>query len=104
MHTLPSNVLASFMPSTTPRSPFCPFCPHDRESQGHILGGCRHPPILSMILKRHGQAAALVANALQFKLPECLLLMDAETKISSIADRSDCFFKETYKSPFWRRN
>ena len=92
MHTLPSNVQSSFMPSTTPTSPFCPFCPHDKESQGHILGGCRHPPILSMILKRHGQAVALVAKALQFKLPDCLLLMDAETEDHSARTASPSWY------------
>ena len=67
-------------------SSICPHCPGNKhESQGHILGGCGHPTMKSMIIKRHGQAVHHIATALRNgPNGSTAIFLDAETEEHSL--------------------
>ena len=74
-------------------SPICPHCPGNKhESQGHILGGCAHPTMKSMIIKRHGKAVHHIATAIRKgPLGNTAIFLDAETEEHSLPNLPQWF-------------
>ena len=62
-------------------SQMCVLCPTQqvRDTQGHRLGGCRHPLIHGQVTARHGKAVHLLAQAARAShIGECCIFTDAE--------------------------
>ncbi|KAG7675048.1 hypothetical protein KSW81_002552 [Nannochloris sp. 'desiccata'] len=66
-------------PVKTPSS-ICTICNTGQETQGHILGYCKHPTMTSIKLNRHGKATTLIAAAIRKSttIGNCAIFVDAE--------------------------
>ena len=66
-------------PQKTPSS-ICTICNIGQETQGHILGSCKHPKMTGLILNRHGKATTLITTALRNSptIGNCAIFVDAE--------------------------
>ena len=76
-----------------PQPVACSHCPGNKtETQGHILGGCGHPTMKSMICKQHGKAVYLIATAIRNGLlGQTAFFMDAETEEHSLPNLPQWF-------------
>jgi hypothetical protein len=58
----------------------CPICRGD-DSGGHILGGCQHPHMHAMYIKRHNHAVCTIARYLsKGRNGGCFMIMDATAR------------------------
>jgi ribonuclease HI len=65
-----------------PGSAPCPICPR-ADSGNHILGGCQHPHMHAMYIKRHNTAVCHIARHLsKGRHGGCYMIMDATSQIN----------------------
>ena len=57
----------------------CPLCQAPKDTIGHRLGSCTHPPVKRQICARHGHAVQALASEIRAgMLARCAMLVDAE--------------------------
>ena len=57
----------------------CPLCMFPKDTIGHRLGSCTHPPVKRQICARHGHAVQAFASEIRNgMLAKCAMLVDAE--------------------------